>query len=79
MLQHSPILTPVIILILWTFVMLFWMALVRLPMIAKLKLKPEAGERTSKNPVEGRQLQSPARATNHFLRDSFITSLSGRR
>ena len=47
MLQHSPILTPVIILILWTFVMLFWMALVRLPMIAKLKLKPEAGERTS--------------------------------
>jgi|TARA_R110000782_G_scaffold17669_34_gene49297 hypothetical protein len=27
--------------------MLFWMALVRLPMIAKLKLKPEAGERTS--------------------------------
>ncbi|MBQ0795474.1 MAPEG family protein [Zhongshania sp.] len=47
MLEHSPIFTPVVVLILWTFVMLFWMALVRLPMIAKLKLKPEAGERTS--------------------------------
>ena len=73
MLQHSPILTPVIILIFWTFVMLVWMALVRLPMIAKLKLKPEAGERTSELALKlPAKTQWKADNYNHLLEQPTI-------
>ncbi|CAA0078826.1 Uncharacterised protein [Zhongshania aliphaticivorans] len=47
MLQHSPILTPVIILVLWTFVMMTWMAISRFSVFPKLKIKPKDGQRTS--------------------------------
>ncbi|WP_269618050.1 MAPEG family protein [Zhongshania sp. BJYM1] len=47
MLQHSPIFAPVIVLILWTFIMLFWMAVARLSTMPKLKISLEDAERTS--------------------------------
>ena len=47
MLQHSPIFAPVIVLILWTVIMLFWMAVARLSTMPKLKISLEDAERTS--------------------------------
>ncbi|MEX1667429.1 MAPEG family protein [Zhongshania guokunii] len=46
MFEPSAILAPVMILVLWSFVMMFWMAGTRLPAIPKLKLGRDAGKRT---------------------------------
>lgn len=47
MFEPSAILAPIMILVLWSFVMMFWMAGTRLPAIPKLKLGRDAGQRTS--------------------------------
>lgn len=43
----SPILLPILCLGLWTFVMLAWTVVTRLPAIAAAKLGPDAGQRTA--------------------------------
>lgn len=43
----SPIFAPIITLVIWTIVMLFWMAGLRLPTIQRLKLPTTAGQRTA--------------------------------
>jgi len=45
--MNSPILAPVVVLIIWSLVMLGWMASSRLPAIAKARLPKTAGERTA--------------------------------
>ncbi|MDF1693927.1 MAG: MAPEG family protein [Zhongshania sp.] len=46
MFEPSAILAPIMILVLWSFVMMFWMAGTRLPAIPKLKLGRDVGKRT---------------------------------
>lgn len=45
--MNSPILAPVVVLILWSLVMLGWMAASRLPAMAKARLPDTAGQRTA--------------------------------
>ncbi len=47
MLTSSPILLPVIALVLWTLIVQVWMIATRLPAISAAKLGPDAGARTS--------------------------------
>lgn len=46
-LEASPILLPILCLGLWTFVMMTWMVVTRLPAISAAKLGPDAGQRTA--------------------------------
>ena len=43
----SPILLPILCLVLWSLVMLGWMVITRLPAIASASLGPDAGQRTA--------------------------------
>ena len=43
----SPILLPILCLVLWSLVMLGWMVVTRLPAIASANLGPDAGQRTA--------------------------------
>ncbi len=43
----NPILLPIFVLVIWTIIMLGWMAATRLPYIAKQDWGPDTGERTS--------------------------------
>jgi len=45
--EASPILLPVLCLGLWTFIMMTWMVLTRLPAISAAQLGPNAGQRTA--------------------------------
>ena len=47
MFEPSAILAPIMVLVMWSFVMMIWMAVTRLPAIPKLKLGRDAGQRTS--------------------------------
>ncbi|MFT5888879.1 MAG: hypothetical protein ACI9BO_001703 [Zhongshania sp.] len=47
MIEPSAIFAPIMVLVMWSFVMMFWMATTRLPAIPKLKLGRDAGQRTS--------------------------------
>lgn len=73
MLQHSPIFAPVIVLILWTFIMFFWMVATRLSTMPKLKISLEDAERTSelakKLPAK---IQWKADNYNHLLEQPTI-------
>tara|TARA_R110001599_G_scaffold82358_2_gene221729 strand:- start:3361 stop:3786 length:426 start_codon:yes stop_codon:yes gene_type:complete len=46
MIQSSAIFAPIMVLVLWSFVMMTWMAITRLPAIPKLKLGRDVGKRT---------------------------------
>ncbi|MGJ8669612.1 MAG: MAPEG family protein [Oceanococcus sp.] len=46
MLQNSPILLPLAILVLWSIFMLFWTAGVRVPAMIKLRMHPQKYPRT---------------------------------
>jgi hypothetical protein len=46
MFEASAIFAPMMILVLWSFVMMSWMAITRLPAIPKLKLGRDVGKRT---------------------------------
>ena len=64
----APIILPVLVLVLWTLVMLAWMAAVRLPYMAEQKMGPEQGERTSELGAKlPAQIQSKADNYNHLL------------
>ena len=64
----APILLPVFVLVAWTLVMLAWLAITRLPYMAKHHMGPEQGERTvelgAKLPKE---IQWKADNYNHLL------------
>ncbi len=47
MFEPLAILAPIMVLVMWSFVMMIWMAVTRLPAIPKLKLRRDAGQRTS--------------------------------
>lgn len=64
----SPILAPVFILVLWSIVVLFWMASARLPAIKKARLGPTAGERTAELATQlDRRVQFKADNYNHLM------------
>lgn len=64
----SPMLTPVFILVLWSIVVLFWMASARLPAIKKARLGPTAGERTAELATQlDRRVQFKADNYNHLM------------
>ncbi len=64
----APIILPVLVLVLWTLIMLAWMAAVRLPYMAEQKMGPEQGERTSELGAKlPRHIQSKADNYNHLL------------
>ena len=42
----SPILMPILVLVIWTFIQMAWMVVTRLPAISAAGLPPEAGQRT---------------------------------
>lgn len=44
--SESPILIPMLVLVLWTLVMLGWMAMARLPTMSRMKMDPQEGART---------------------------------
>ena len=47
MLETSPILLPVFVLVLWSLVQMLWMVSTRLPAIGQAKLGADAGQRTA--------------------------------
>ena len=66
--NFAPILAPVFTLVLWTLVMLAWLAATRLPYMSAQKMPPEAGERTSELGAKlPRHIQSKADNYNHLL------------
>ncbi|QQD18546.1 MAPEG family protein [Spongiibacter nanhainus] len=73
MTEISPILTPVIVLVIWSILILFWMAAVRLPAIQKAGLGPDAGERTSELATQlDRKVQFKADNYNHLMEQPTI-------
>ena len=71
--MSTQILAPAIILILWSLVMLAWLAITRLPTIAKLKLPPTAGERTSELAGQlPKEVQWKADNYNHLMEQPTI-------
>ncbi len=73
MIELSPILTPVLVLVIWTIVVLFWMAAARLPAISKAGLGPEAGERTAElATMLDRRVQFKADNYNHLMEQPTI-------
>ncbi|MBL6689826.1 MAG: MAPEG family protein [Pseudomonadales bacterium] len=64
----NPILLPVFVLVIWTIIMLCWMAATRLPYIAKQNWGPETGERTSELAAKmPKEIQWKADNYNHLL------------
>lgn len=64
----SPMLTPVFTLVLWSLVVLVWMASVRLPAIKKARLGPSAGQRTAELATQlDRGCQFKADNYNHLM------------
>jgi len=64
----SPILLPVFGLGLWTFVVMTWMVVTRLPAISAAKLGPDAGQRTSELAAQlPKEVQWKADNYNHLL------------
>lgn len=71
--SSEPILAPVVALVLWTCVMLVWMAAKRLPAIAKLGLGPEAGQRTVELGAQlPKEVQWAADNYNHLMEQPTI-------
>ncbi|MDA0977441.1 MAG: MAPEG family protein [Proteobacteria bacterium] len=64
----APILLPVLVLVLWTMVMLCWMAITRLPYMSKAGMAPEEGERTAELGAKlPKEIQWKADNYNHLL------------
>lgn len=69
----SPMLLPILVLVIWTIIMLFWMAAVRLPAIAAANLGPTAGERTADLAEQlPKEVQWKADNYNHLLEQPTI-------
>ncbi|MBO6751916.1 MULTISPECIES: MAPEG family protein [Spongiibacter] len=64
----SPLFLPIITLVLWSLVMLAWMAITRLPAIHKAGLPPSAGERTAElATLMDKRIQWKADNYNHLM------------
>lgn len=64
----APILLPALVLVLWTMIMLGWLAVTRLPYVAAQKMGPEAGQRTSELAAQmPAEIQWKADNYNHLL------------
>ena len=64
----APILVPVLVLVIWTLVMLAWLAMTRLPYMAQNRMGPEKGERTAElGALLPREIQWKADNYNHLL------------
>ncbi len=64
----DPILGPVIALVLWTCFMQAWMALTRLPYMAKNRIHPQKGERTAElGKLLPKEIQWKADNYNHLM------------
>ena len=73
MMNHEPILLPVLVLVIWSLIMLAWLAITRLPTIAKLKLGPTAGERTAELAAQlPKEVQWKADNHNHLMEQPTI-------
>lgn len=65
---HDPILGPIIALVLWTCFMQTWMALTRLPYMAKNRIHPQKGERTAElSKLLPKEIQWKADNYNHLM------------
>ena len=72
-LNESQILLPVLVLVVWSLIMLMWMAATRLPTIAKLGLGPESGERTAElATMLPKEVQWKADNYNHLMEQPTI-------
>lgn len=66
--SQSEILVPVLVLVIWTLVMLVWMAATRLPAMTAAKMDPQEGARTSELGTKlPAHVQSKADNYNHLL------------
>jgi hypothetical protein len=73
LLSPQPIFLPVFVLVLWSLVMLMWLAVTRLPYIAKNKFSPDAGERTSELAAQmPKEIQWKADNYNHLMEQPTI-------
>lgn len=64
----SPILLPIVTLVLWSLVMLAWMALTRLPALHKAGHPPSVGERTAElAAIMDKRIQWKADNYNHLM------------
>ena len=71
--SHSPILLPMLVLILWTLVMLGWLAISRVPFMTKTKMDPQEGARTAELAAKlPAGIQSKADNYNHLLEQPTI-------
>lgn len=77
----APILTPVFVLVIWTLVMLGWLAVTRLPYMAKHKMASDAGERTAElGAMLPKEIQWKADNYNHLLEQPtafYATAIAG--
>ena len=68
LLSNSPILLPILSLVIWTMVQMVWVLLTRLPAIAAAKLGPNAGQRTQELTTQlPKEVQWKADNYNHLL------------
>ena len=68
LLSTSPILLPIVCLVIWTMVQMVWMAATRLPAIAAAKLGPDSGQRTQELAAQlPKEVQWKADNYNHLL------------
>ena len=68
LLSASPILLPVLCLVIWTLVQMVWMVVTRLPAISAAKLGPDAGQRTEElAALLPKEVQWKADNYNHLL------------
>ncbi len=66
--SFAPVLLPVLVLVLWTMVMMGWMAATRIPYMVKNNMGPENGERTSElGAMLPKEIQWKADNYNHLL------------
>lgn len=73
--MQTAILAPAAVLVAWSLVMLFWMAALRLPALAKLKLPPErqrGGRGSDLDGVLPPELQWKAHNYNHLMEQPTI-------
>ncbi|MXO72443.1 MAPEG family protein [Alteraurantiacibacter buctensis] len=73
--MQTAILAPAAVLVAWSLVMLFWMAALRLPALAKLKLPPERARGGRGSDLDGvlpPELQWKAHNYNHLMEQPTI-------
>lgn len=71
--SNSAMIAPIFTLVIWSLVVLVWMAAVRLPAIKKARLGPTAGERTSElGNLLDKRIQWKADNYNHLMEQPTI-------